>query len=611
MKDEITFEQVIQWVEELQCQNSIDFQGIKNIKESIKKLNSEITKAKNLNNSINKKILSDYEKIKKIILDENVSITLDNKISNVNKLLNDLKSNVYSLENGQAFEKKINENIKTISTQLEHIATEYNVKDYGAKGDGKTDDSDSIRRCIADLPNSNFILKFPEGIYIQGDGTNPHYSDSNGNYGGDINIGKPIYFDLTNKSNFKIIGYGATIKAHPNNSCIANNRGFSFSDCDNLYIEGITYDGNKNSRQPWGGDNSGYNLQNAFDFSNCDNINLFNVVALNSVMDGFTFRGSGGTPDTYCNNIIMTNCKSKNAYRQGISGVNAHYGTLYGCEFSDTGKDYGTSPMFGIDLEQGYTNYQDRGQKNWSIRDCIFKNNIGQGLGLHWGTYNTLVEGNTFINNGIYCSKDTEFLTVNNTIRNNVFYDTPFFEMQGGGALVENNTFYVTNYTKISITDANNAYDNGKSRRNIFRNNTIISDLSNVDYVNKEVKNMNQNFFNGVTDVINNDFVNMYFIKETNTIGNSFNMNGISELSKFEGNRFIYNVDISSAVSSIAIPKYVNRNNNEYASVFNIGYHRPEYTSLTKKAMIFDETLNKAIWWNGTNWVDGVGNTIS
>ena len=32
MKDEITFEQVVQWVEELQSQNSIDFQGIKNIK---------------------------------------------------------------------------------------------------------------------------------------------------------------------------------------------------------------------------------------------------------------------------------------------------------------------------------------------------------------------------------------------------------------------------------------------------------------------------------------------------------------------------------------------------------------------------------------------------
>ena len=126
MKDEITFEQVVQWVEELQSQNSIDFQGIKNIKESIKKLNSEITKAKNLNNSINKKILSEYEKIKKIILDENVSVTLDNKISNVNKLLNDLKSNVYSLENGQAFEKKTNESIKAISSQFDDIVNENN-----------------------------------------------------------------------------------------------------------------------------------------------------------------------------------------------------------------------------------------------------------------------------------------------------------------------------------------------------------------------------------------------------------------------------------------------------------------------------------------------------
>ena len=121
MKDEITFEQVVQWVEELQSQNSIDFQGIKNIKESIKKLNSEITKAKNLNNSINKKILSEYKKIKKIILDENVSVTLDNKIANVNKLLNDLKSNVYSLENGQAFENKTNESIKSLSSQMDNI----------------------------------------------------------------------------------------------------------------------------------------------------------------------------------------------------------------------------------------------------------------------------------------------------------------------------------------------------------------------------------------------------------------------------------------------------------------------------------------------------------
>ena len=166
MKDEITFEQVVKWIEELQCQNSIDFQGIKNIKESIKKLNSEITKAKNLNNSINKKILSEYEKIKKIILDENISVSLDNKISNVNKLLNDLKSNVYSLEDGQAFEKKTNESIKAISSQLDNIANEkVNVKMFGAKGDGYTDDTDAFKQAISSVSLGGQIY-IPFGTYI-------------------------------------------------------------------------------------------------------------------------------------------------------------------------------------------------------------------------------------------------------------------------------------------------------------------------------------------------------------------------------------------------------------------------------------------------------------
>lgn len=172
MKDEITFDQVVQWIEELQCQNSIDFQGIKNIKESIKKLNSEITKAKNLNNSINKKILSEYEKIKKIILDENVSVTLDNKISNVNKLLNDLKSNVYSLENGQAFEKKINENIKTISSQLDTIIQQrgyVTYEDFGAKGDGVTDDGNAIKQAHlkANELNKFVFCPTPKEFYVK------------------------------------------------------------------------------------------------------------------------------------------------------------------------------------------------------------------------------------------------------------------------------------------------------------------------------------------------------------------------------------------------------------------------------------------------------------
>lgn len=570
-------------------QNVNDLISIKELYSKLKEMDDKISQIKYVDSTLAKKLKREYESLKRVILDENVQTELTNNINNINTKLD----NAVTKLNNTEYKR-------------------FNVRDYGAKGDGITDDSKAIRRCIADLPQSNFELIFPAGVYIQGDGTNPHYTKSSkGFYSGDVNIGTPIYFDFTNKSDFKIIGYGAEIQAHQNNSCIANNRGFSFTNCNNIYIEGLKYNGNKNSRQPWGGDGSGYNLQSAFLFTNCNNINLINVIAVNSVMDGFTFRGSDDGADTYCKYINMTNCKAINGYRQGVSAINSHYGVLCSCEFSETGKDFGTAPMFGVDLEQGNENYPDRGQKNWSIRDCLFKDNVGQGLGLHWGSYNTLVESNTFINNAIYCPKDSEFLTINNTIRNNVFYDAPNFEMQGGGALVENNVFYATEYCKIFITDVNKGYENGKCRKNVFRNNTIISDLSNVDYTNKEIKTMNQAFFTDVTDIIDNNFINMYFVKEENKTGYCLNLNGISELSKFEGNRFIYNVNISSAVSSISLPNYINRNNNEYDSTFNISYRRPAYTSLTKKAMIFDETLNKPLWWDGTKWIDGTGTTIS
>lgn len=41
----------------------------------------------------------------------------------------------------------------------------YNVKDYGAKGDGTTDDSGAINDCVTAMPNSGAIMFFPSGTY--------------------------------------------------------------------------------------------------------------------------------------------------------------------------------------------------------------------------------------------------------------------------------------------------------------------------------------------------------------------------------------------------------------------------------------------------------------
>lgn len=485
----------------------------------------------------------------------------------------------------------------------------YNVKNYGAKGDGLTDDSKAIRDCIADLPQDNFELIFPSGVYIQGDGTNPHYTNTGGSYSGDINIGKPIYFDFRNKSNFKITGYGAVVTAHAENSCIANNRGFYFENCNDFTIEGLTYDGNKNARKPNGGDNSGYNEQNAFCFKNCDNVTLNKVYALNSVMDGFFFGSTGRTPDLYCNKITMRDCRSINSYRQGLSGVNAHYGVIINCEFSDTGKDYGTSPKCGIDLEQGYTSYTDRGQKNWRIRDCIFNDNVGGGLDLHWGTRDSIVEGCTFSNGGLKIREDSELLTKNNRILNNVFLNSDL-GVNTAGNIIENNIFYVTDGAcVITLDDGKGVAKKKLAKPTLFKNNTIYTDLKHTNYKSLENAKRNQILILNSVDIIDNSFINLYFV-DGGAVKNAINNSG-SE-GKFEGNEFIYSVsDLTTKCAELALTRNIDYGINTFDKIFGKSYRRPTFTSGTNIGYcIYDEDLKKPLWWNGTNWVNGVGASI-
>lgn len=102
-------------IENLQGQNKYDFQEIKRLDGLIKDYDKRVTQAINLNNQINKKIQCDYENIKKIILDENVQLQLNNKIE-VNKILMQNQIN----EN-KTFTKN---NIDAINLQLDTINLE-------------------------------------------------------------------------------------------------------------------------------------------------------------------------------------------------------------------------------------------------------------------------------------------------------------------------------------------------------------------------------------------------------------------------------------------------------------------------------------------------------
>ena len=107
-------------IENLQDQNKYDFQEIKRLDGLLKDYDKRVIQSINFNNLINKKIESDYANIKKIILDENASATLDNKIDdkyNSNKSkIEELQANVSEIEEIQA---NVNEQLETKAKEVD------------------------------------------------------------------------------------------------------------------------------------------------------------------------------------------------------------------------------------------------------------------------------------------------------------------------------------------------------------------------------------------------------------------------------------------------------------------------------------------------------------
>ena len=116
-------------IQNLQDQNSFDFQEIKRLDGLIKDYDKRVLESINFNNLINKKIESDYNNIKKIILDENVSATLDKKIDDRYNS-NNSKIEVMQTNLIKQLDTKANK------TTTENIQQQVNNLVLGAVGDG-------------------------------------------------------------------------------------------------------------------------------------------------------------------------------------------------------------------------------------------------------------------------------------------------------------------------------------------------------------------------------------------------------------------------------------------------------------------------------------------
>ena len=79
-------------IENLFKQNENDLSAIKELYRKFKEVEEKISQIKYIDSTLAKILKKDYEKLKKIILDENIQVQLTNEI-------NDIKSRLENLEN--------------------------------------------------------------------------------------------------------------------------------------------------------------------------------------------------------------------------------------------------------------------------------------------------------------------------------------------------------------------------------------------------------------------------------------------------------------------------------------------------------------------------------
>ena len=106
-------------IENLFKQNVNDLSAIKELYRKLKEIEEKILKIKYIDSTLAYKLKKEYEKLKKIILDENIQVKLTNDIETLNeKLTNDIET----------LNEKLNDDIETINTKLINDIESINTK---------------------------------------------------------------------------------------------------------------------------------------------------------------------------------------------------------------------------------------------------------------------------------------------------------------------------------------------------------------------------------------------------------------------------------------------------------------------------------------------------
>jgi hypothetical protein len=215
-----------------------------------------------------------------------------------------------------------------------------NVRDKGAKGDGRTDDTAALQVALDKIAGTGGTVLVPDGTYM-------------------VAAVGDRQLKIKNSTTLKLSS-GATIKAIPNNS--VKYAVLTVAGSANVTVSGGTLEGDRAQHTGQGGEwGMGINI-----IGGAKNVTLSGVTSKEMWGDGYYIDGAQG--------VTMCSVTADHNRRQGLSVIDVDGLDVTGSVFSNT---QGTRPMAGIDLEPD--NEKQR-VTNVRVRNSKFLHNKGPGI---------------------------------------------------------------------------------------------------------------------------------------------------------------------------------------------------------------------------------------
>lgn len=457
-----------------------------------------------------------------------------------------------------------------------------NVHQFGAKGDGTTDDSNAINLALSSKAynisfikgNTYMVRGYEEG---QPEGSTTGLIGTTG---------------LIIPSNKNVDLNESTIK------CITNSRQnyniFTIAEKENIILKNGTIIGDRATHTGATGE-WGYGVA----IKSSTNITLDNLKISECWGDGINLNNNGNG-SILNKNITINNCICDSNRRQGMSIENGDIINVINSQFNNTGNNnLHTAPSAGCDVEPG--SYQN--VKNVLFDNCSFNSNYGAGLLLDGTNVSLITVNNCKLINNKQNGSNSSLAILDSK-------DIKVLNCIGEREVVEtSHSFSVPVYAQGNVTFRGNSFKNMflSMKNNNLSNSTIVFE-NNYFYRNKdlpynstiETVQSTNTTGNNTLIIKNNEFINEPSVNSTILtfrVGSSFKKIFI------ENNLFKY----STRAIAVATNSIIKNNNIVATSNFSIflmkNDEEPNYIT-TLEDNIFEETSynnNNAGIINNTN----------